>query len=291
MAKEVARGNSIGGANIVGTEVNVTFNDTAANFDLDPHVTVTVTKTDLPTFFARILGTQQVTVAASATAEAYNPTAPLGTIRSTPPVAPLCVKPWLLPNLDPTQAAAGTTSIFDRTNGYITNPALVGQEWPSPNPIQNQNGIYALCQNCSGSIPAPVPGAYYPGAIDATDFPVPTQALPACAGGLNSYQLAIAGCVQRPISCGAAFTINIDTAYYTTNRDVDTVDAASCLIHYTAAGDSDSIDTPITPPFQFVAGNLNPVTGAGDQIMVSNSLVTIPVVDVYPGMVNPPNPD
>ncbi len=280
VAKEVARGNSIGGANInPATDMTVTFNTGAANFDTDPHVTVTVTRTDLPAFFARILGTQQVTVSASATAEAYNPSSPLaGALRNGPPVAPLCVKPWLLPNLDPTQAS-GTTPIFDPANGAINSAALVGQEWPSPNPALNQNGLYALCEDCSGTIPVPSPGGYYPGAIDAADFPSPTQ-LPTCAAGFDLYQSAIAGCVQKPISCGSTLPINIDVSTtYAVNRNANAVAAARCLIHYTAPGDSDSIDTPITPPFQFVAGTQNPFTGAGDDVMVSDSLVTIPVID------------
>ena len=57
-----------------------------------------------------------------------------------------------------------------------------------------------------------------------------------------------------------------------------------CLIHDTgAAGDSDSIDSagPTPPnPFQFLAGNQNPVAGAvGKDVLVSDSLVTIPVID------------
>ena len=94
--------------------------------------------------------------------------------------------------------------------------------------------------------------------------------------------------MERPIVCGATpdSSINIDTNTYGTDRDADTVDAVKLLIHYKgAAGDSDSIDTvpSPSPPFQFVGGNANPVAGAvGNSIIVSDSLVTVPVFDSGP---------
>jgi Flp pilus assembly protein TadG len=304
VATQVATSNSIGGK--APTVVTVTYNTGSSTFITDPHVTVTVQRTDLPTFFARIWGTTQVTVSASATAEAYNPSAP--TIISVggggPPVAPICVKPWLLPNMDPTAATAtGASQIFDPLNGAIVNSGLVGQSWPSAIPSLNPGGLYALCGDCSSvanpsGIPAPAPGRYYPGLIDAADFPAPTQALPACSAGFNAYQLAVAGCVQQPIVCGGASSINIDTTPYAFSnpggRDADTVQAAECLIHYKNPADSDSIDTSAvpSPPFQFLAGNQNPVAGAvGSAVVVSDSLVTIPVINTpAPPGLPPPAP-
>src|SRR5207248_618330 len=131
-------------------------------------------------------------------------------------------------------------------------------------------------------------GKYYPGAIDPDDFPVPTQSLQVGTAGFNDYQLAVAGCVQKPIVCGAPpdSSINIDTNAYGTDRDADTVEAVNLLIHYKgAAGNTDSIDTVPTPnpPFQFVGGNANPVAGAvGHSIMVSDSLVTVPIFNSGP---------
>jgi hypothetical protein len=53
------------------------------------------------------------------------------------------------------------------------------------------------------------------------------------------------------------------------------------LTHATAGGgDSVDINAPPSPPFQFVAGGNNPIPGlAGNAIMVSDSLVTVPVID------------
>jgi hypothetical protein len=293
IATQVASQNVVGGRTLKTTEVTVTFPNVGGQaFDTNPHVTVQTQRTDLPTFFARIWGRTANTVTASATAEAYNPSGANRLGETTIPVAPICVKPWLLPNIDPTQTSPTGTAIFDPTSGAINNATLVGKGWPN---AINTNGIYSLCNggDCSvgnGGISTPAPGAYYPGA--AADFPAPTQALPACSSGFTTpYQFAVAGCVQQPILCGANSSINIDTTSYGTTRDVDTVAAAACLIHYvTSPGDSDSIDPATTrPPFQFLGGNQNPVASAVNiEAMVSDSLVTIPVINNPPG--TPANP-
>jgi Flp pilus assembly protein TadG len=288
VAIQVAEQNEVGGRNLTAAEI--TLPPAPGGTNTNPTVTVRVQRADLPTFFARIWGTKILTVGASATAEAYNPSgASALDLDPPPPVAPTCVKPWLLPNIDPTGASA--SPIFDSATGAMS-PGLFGQRWPS---ATNVNGLYSLCGgDCSGVISAPAPGGYYPGAIGTLDFPAPTQALPACSAGFNSYQLAVAGCVPRPIRCGAAATINIDVNPYSPApaRDVDTVQAASCLIHSGAAADSDSVDIAAlpSPPFQFLAGNQNPVAGAvGKDVLVSDSLVTIPVIDTT-SSVTPTNP-
>lgn len=268
VATQVAQNNLVGGTT---AGVVVSF---AGNPPTNPSITVKVQRTDLPTFFARIWGTTQLTVGASATAEAYNPS-PTSPVPTTP-VAPMCVKPWLLPNIDPVLGSGNP--IFDPATGAIVNPALLNQGWPTTAP-GNTNGLRSR-----GAGGTPQPGRYYAAAIDAADFPAPTQALPACSAGFTTYQLAIAGCVPQPISCGAGATINIDTGFYaakTGSRNGDTVEAAKCLIHYNGAvGDTDSIDATAlpNPPFQFLGGNQNPVAGAiGKDVLVSDSLVTIPV--------------
>jgi hypothetical protein len=315
VAVQVGQQNQVGGRNLIaanGEVVVVGFLGTVTNpctAPTNPCITVHVQRTDLPTFFARILGRTQVTVGASATAEAYNPSA-TGAPGGGPAVAPICVKPWLLPNMDPTQPMPPFTqpaAIFTAT-GAIVKPGLVGQGWP--NPTGNPNGLFARCGDCTGSlIPPPLTGEYYPVAIDAPapDFPHPTQALPNCSTGFTAYQFAVAGCVQQPISCGVnsainPTAINIDTNTYTSStgsRDSDTVQAAECLIHYNAPGDSDSIDPTVVPnpPFQFSAGAENPIVlsgamAAGADVMVSDSLVTIPVIDILNSDrgVNPSNP-
>ena len=122
LALQVATNNAVGGRNLLGSvncgnEVCVSFNNGDANFGTNPHVTVTVTRSDLPTFFARIFGKNLVTVQATAVAEAYNPSGFNVTAGGATPVAPTCVKPWVLPNMSPLDS----TPIFDPTTGAIQN--------------------------------------------------------------------------------------------------------------------------------------------------------------------------
>ncbi len=308
VAQQVAASNQIGGKSITTSQVSVSFRDSDVS---NPQVTVQVNRPDLPTFFLRFWR-QQLSVSASATAEAYNPAGLSSRRTPAAPVAPICVKPWLLPNVDPTQGA-GTTNwaaIFDRRRGTIENANLIGESWPNANPSPNTNGL--LTQPGPPYTATPVPGEYYPVQIDAPgsttpgNFPTPVQGLPSCSNGFTNYQLAAAGCVPEPIACGRNQTFNVDTGAYAPknrNRDEDTVEAAECLIHYNGAlSDTDSMSPntnetipplpqpqSLTPPFEFVAGNQNPLTTAQTQdVLVSDSLVTIPVYDTRVNTGPPP---
>lgn len=180
VAVQVASSNQIGGKAISGagtcgsTGISVCFNDADVS---NPRVTVQVTRPDLPTFFLRFWS-KQLAVTASATAEAYNP-AGLST-RRTPaaPVAPICVKPWLLPNIDPTQGAGSTNwaAIFDRRSGTIENGNLTGEGWQNTNPSPNTNGL--LSQSPGPPYTArPTPGEYYPVVIDPSGTSNPGTSL------------------------------------------------------------------------------------------------------------------
>src|ERR1700682_1864577 len=71
------------------------------NQDGNPQITVTFQRTDLPIFFARIWGGTLANVSATATAEAYNASNSQTITGSLVPIAPKCVKPFLVPNQDP----------------------------------------------------------------------------------------------------------------------------------------------------------------------------------------------
>jgi hypothetical protein len=292
VAQQVAANNPVGGRNLSpagacpGGEICVSIpNELASNFAANPHVTVQVQRSDLPTFFARIWGRTTITVKASATAEAYNPSNVPGTsVNPKLPVATMCVKPWLVPNVSPDPGAANP-QIFDPATGAILDTTLLGYRTAGqPNRLQP-----ACDPDCSG---VPLPNAtsyhYYPG-DPTTTFPPPTQALPSCTPALTSpYQESIAGCMQTPIACNSqAF---IDTSSNPT-RNAETADAVTCLTH-TQNNNGDQYDNAggAGPPFQFTAGRDNPVPGIqGDNVMVSDSLVTVPVFDVASGN-PPPNP-
>jgi hypothetical protein len=273
VATQVAQQNLVGGRNLKAAEVVVSFAGPTTN----PLVTVRVQRTDLPTFFARIWGKQQITVAASATTEAYNPSG-ASALGVTTPVAPTCVKPWLLPNIDPSNPP---NPIFVTTTGAITNPALLG--WPSGTTMQT------ACSDCS-NLPLPNPAAwqYYPG--DPTSFPAPTQALPTCSQvpTPTPYQESVAGCIQTPIACNSQ--AYIDTSDYPA-RKTETAEAVNCLTHANGdQGDQVDLTASPSPPFQFLAGGDNPIPGlAGSVVLVSDSLVTVPVFNSANGT-PPTNP-
>jgi hypothetical protein len=295
IAIQVAQSSMVGGRYLVAAngEVSVSFAGSQTGLCgtlfpvANPCVTVRVQRTDLPTFFARIWGNKQVTVAASATAEAYNPSGvPAVSFGSAPPVAPLCVKPWLLPNLDPSNTASTAAPIFDPTSGAIETTTLLG--WSSTSP----NGLTLACTSANGTCATPLPSpplspwSYFPG-DDATTFPHPISSLPTCTPALTTnYQKSVAGCIQIPISCSspANSPANIDfTPYPNPSRNSDTADAVNCLTHATTGGGGDTVTStnPPNAPFEFVGGADNPIPGtANTDVMVSDSLVSVPVFDV-----------
>src|SRR5277367_3917465 len=158
IAFQVAERNQVGGANLTAAEV--TISDLPAGTNANPTFTVRVQKNDLPTFFARIWGRTQLTVAASATAEAYNPsTLPSASVRRQ--VAPMCVKPWLLPNIDPSNAIPGST-IFDPPGTINPGSNLLGWSSVAPgtgSPISPR----CVAGDCTGPPSPPAAWQYYPG--------------------------------------------------------------------------------------------------------------------------------
>src|SRR5581483_1522209 len=118
-ATSVAAQNTVGGQ---VANVNVTYSDgttsgvndcstLGATFAVNPMVTVQITPVTIPSFFSRIWGNTGSTVSASATAEAFNPsgasTEGVTTTGMVTPVEPRCVKPLMVPNLDPRDGSCG----------------------------------------------------------------------------------------------------------------------------------------------------------------------------------------
>jgi Putative Flp pilus-assembly TadE/G-like len=271
--------NQVAISNLVGGQTPTVVTDTC-NFGNvnNPTVTIKVQAT-LPTFFARIWGTRQVTVSASATAEAYNPE---GLGAGSFPVAPSCVKPLLLQNADPTN---GGNPIFNSTSGLITPASnLLG----SQQTLLSTGGAGAW-QYLAGDTFSGTPSFPPPPAASVT------SSVAACSGtSLNTFQLAVAGCVQIPITCNNNTTINTVTAaaytaQYGTTVDPDTQAAVNCLSHSTSSN-GDRVfgyptSNPPTAPFEFVSGDDNPIVQAGaltsgKEILISDSLVTLPVYAV-----------
>ena len=127
-------------------------------------VTVKVTRSSLPTFFSRIWGNAGNTVSATATAEAFNPSAsdvntngaPTGSVT---PVQPSCVKPWMVPNRNPgsgTCAGAACPNFVTLANGSILNSGI----FPT-NPTGVIGETFTLFADCLPGSPCVRPGAPY----------------------------------------------------------------------------------------------------------------------------------
>src|SRR5271166_3068052 len=178
-AAAAAAQNSVGG--LAGTVLTLSYSDgvssnidcstLSATFAVNPMVTVQVQRTGLPSFFSRIWGNPGNSISASATAEGFNPSASdvNGVVASgsVTPVQPQCVKPWIVPNLDPINPTAPT--FVTLANGQITTPginlsglaagAVIGETF---NLVADCNGFASPCGTSSNPIPNNPPIVYGP---------------------------------------------------------------------------------------------------------------------------------
>jgi Tfp pilus assembly protein FimT len=308
-AISVAQQNLVAGASIPTANVSVNYGTgsggathtnctgAAAGFGVNPVVTVNVQSAKLPIFFARVFSLMNAnysntTVSASATAEVFNSSDSSSLAGVMIPVQPRCVKPWIIPNLDP----LGTTFVHLRS-GRINNagisqigggaigetfligadcktgagncepPALTGDMYDNP-PIYN-----------SANNPTPLVLEYVPALVSGTPGAAPSCSSP-------GYQQAIAGCDQSTVyACGTPAGAQADLTINPGGVGGDTSTAAQCLI---SQGGSDSLNTGTAKnpvfPFQIQAGSDNPLVKAGvvnsnDVITSSNSIVTIPIAN------------
>jgi len=268
-----------------------------AAFAINPTVTVTVKRINLPIFFAHIFSLfnstySGISVSATATAEAYNSSASGSGGGSMIPVQPRCVKPWIIPNRDPGNPSNPLflNSFFVATNnGSIGNPGIY------PNGLIGEN--FNLNADCTPggaanacALITPSPG--YTGGVGGVLRYIPAQisGTPAAAvvSGCSTtgYQAAIAGCDQNTVyACGTANATNYDLTenpVYLTAPTGDTATAAACLTNYGTGGQDTLVTTPY--PFKIEAGFNNPLVQKGvvfdnDVVTTSNSIVTIPIFD------------
>jgi len=262
------------------------------SFAVNPIVTVYVQQATLPTFFGRIFGlitggtASNSGVSATAVAEAYNPSGSGSLASGMVPVQPRCVKPWVVPNIDPDHSTAGG---FVSLAGAINSPGTLG----SNNGVIGETfNINAACTSpgtvgtCTLTGPPGVVGGilqYVPAFVQN-----PSSAVPSCSAEANwnaasNYQQAIAGCDQTTVyACGTALGAQVDLTENPVNPITTTGDTATgvaCLTNSTVGSD---VLTPGAYPFQITPGAGNPLSAQGvtGLITTSNSIVTIPI---YPG--------
>jgi hypothetical protein len=255
-------------------------------FAINPTVTVTVKRTNLPIFFAQVFSLfnsnySGVSVSATATAEAYNSSNSASQAGSMIPVQPRCVKPWIIPNIDPGNPVA-PKHFVSPTDGSIGNPGV------PPTGVIGE--IFSISSDCTSpgtpgscTLSANPPGAlqYIPALISAT----PPAAVPSGCSLTPGYQSAIAGCDQSTVyACGTPNGAQYDLTenpVYPSAASGDTATAVACLIN-SGTGGEDKLAGGY--PFEIEAGFSNPLVQQGivnddDVITTSNSIVTIPIYD------------
>ena len=285
-------------------------------FGVNPIVTVQVQQTGLPTFFSRIWRRTTNTVSATASAEVFNPSysGNLGneTSGTIIPVQPRCVKPLMVPNLDPLNPSASCQTncqpFVGATDGHIVNQGISLNGGNGTGVIGERFVIIPNCRyrnpgSCtlrSTPIQANHSGNTIPGGIPNLEF-LPGQsgnssvAVPSAASGGSLFEQAIAGCDQTTVYyCGVpsgspvgSGPNMVDLSIYPANDDTDGVQA---LIHEGNPNPNGGQPTgqdylnpyalPAAYPFQILAGSSNPagMTG-GTAITASNSIVSLPIFD------------
>jgi Flp pilus assembly protein TadG len=283
-----------------------------AAFGVNPVATVKVTQASLPTYFSRIWGRSGSSVSATASAEAFNPSGS-GTYASggqVVPVQPRCVKPLMVPNLDPVHPSGCTgtsscNSFVGTTDGSITNQGILGTGvigetfWVFPDCVHNTS----TCNPLRDTPPQPnIPkrSKYYPPTGQPNLEYLPGQAsfastaIPsgpdACSDATGNYAQAIAGCDQSTqYQCGQVRQNVVDLSE---NPGLgDATNGGQCLIHQ-GTTNNDTLaplgqdmlqpfaTTPPTYPFQIQAGTSNPLTAVqGNLITSSTSIVSLPIYD------------
>ena len=309
VAQDVATQIAIAARQVQAADVAVNFPNggNAAQFGVNPTVAVTVNRPNLPTFFSRIWSRAALSVSATATAEAFNPSNSASiTGGAGTPVISRCVKPFLLPNCDPGgpgTACGGSATFFDPVTGTITRP---GQY-----PTGVIGETFNVSSSCTGTGPgctpaAPTAGNYYPALMPVS---ASGNACPSiCGGGGTALESDIECCNPSPLTCGttatppsATYQLQLDTTVFPEGGGGPAQTGVQCLIHQTPGNGQDTLNgtagTGLSPPgsalnypLQIQVGNNHPLEGtptlsANDYITTSDSLVTVPVYDATGGIV------
>ena len=242
----------------------------------NPEVSVTVQRTGLPTFFSRIWGNSGNSVTATATAEAFNPSGQT----SAPPISVASVKPFLIPNCDPSSSSGLPCPAF-----YFS-----GAGWALNNPATYIGSQHLFMQNQAA-------GPTWNGYLVADMSSIPASVCPSTAAlPSGSCSRARSGGVYDSIACGNTNVISCgDTlmVHSSTGGPPDQGDASEgtqCLIH-SSTTTTIACTSPNTtydqdcfmpgPPVTIQGGisNPNPALQSRANISRSDSVVTVPVYD------------
>jgi len=323
-ASAVAGQNPIGGLSVPNASITVKVTYSTAvtpagsadcssgldpTFATNPIVTVYVQRKGLPTSFARIWGQTGSSVSATASAEAFNPS---GSDPVTP-VSPRCVKPWIVPNIDPTGAGGTCTGNCMQfvNNGSIVNGGIaasgigvIGETFTlvadcNPKPPGSACTLVEP-PKANGSLGTGARLDYVPGQVLNPSIAIASGAVSACSDvTVNPYTEAVAGCDQSTVyQCGVTNGNIVDLSENPGPLRNDSVNGAQCLINANASGTVNSGQDVLVQnayPFQIQAGSNSALlltTGTtgiaqNSEITSSPSIVSLPIYDNSATLIGP----
>ncbi|HEY1463143.1 MAG TPA: pilus assembly protein TadG-related protein [Terriglobales bacterium] len=268
-AEAVAAQNTIAGQPAVVTNIQCN-HVTSVNPTENPTVSVSVTRTGIPTFFARVFGNSNTTTNATSTAEAYNPSTNTTPIQTS-------VKPWLIPNCNPGMSNCNGPYFVDPGSGQVLqNGSFIGTKIQlniiTSGPGQTSNTVDRVLDSYALNLPT-------------TDPPI----CPVCGEAAGVYFQNVACSTQVQMKCGDTVggtgfggggTIGVER--FGVNAST-TMSGGRCMIHASNddLGQGQDVLTPGPPPIAIQGGenNPNPALVGVSNISRSDSIVTVPIYD------------
>ena len=238
----------------------------------NPQVTVSLQRTGLPIFFARIWRSAAATVTASAKAEAYNPANSQTATGNFVPIILKNIKPLLIANQD----NSGNALVVDTATGAVATGKTNQPLTLTPKCQPGGGGPGVLCVTTGMTLG---PGEFWPALVDSNVAP---SLCPSCQGSSDFEQSIECGESQlkattSPYSCGGTAT----NAYVNTAMTRGQVrnqghDGLQCLRHYPSNDTIDPATNFPTTPIQIIAGS-GPVPG--QRVSTSQSIANFPIID------------
>jgi hypothetical protein len=308
VAQQLANSYAVAAAfqnNVAGAPAQIV-GSPAMNFSSpgNPRVTISLQKTNLPVFFARIFGSSAASVSATATAEAYNAAYSQSNGGSFVPPAPKCVKPFLVSNIDP---RSGQPFVDEPTGVVTPGQSFLGEQIDLTSAC-NSNGIGRGCilPNRGGKTLPPQAGQYLPMLAPSTHTYCPSDAAPGCGGGNKSdFEQSTECCDGTAFDfqqCGASTAaVTWDPTINPGRPNGAAEQGLQCLIHTNTPGPpSGTQQQDFLDPTNFKASagppQISPGTFsqaryniAGNAVMdTSDSIITVPLYKATTPM-PPPN--
>jgi Putative Flp pilus-assembly TadE/G-like len=245
----------------------------------NPQVAVTLQRTGLPIFFARIWRRAAATVTASAKAEAYNPSNSQTTTGNFIPVTLKNIKPMLIANQDPSG-----NPFVNTTKGAVATGETNKEITITPGCQPGGGGPGVLCVVTGMTL---AQDQFWPAVVNSGSATL----CPSCEGSSDFEQSIECGESQlkataSPYSCvGTVTNAYVNTAMTRGNVRSQGRAGIQCLIHEPS---NDTID----PATNFSSGPIQIIAGSGPTpgklVSTSQSIANFPIIDNSNAITIPP---